>query len=102
MPFPWLIFLWHLGMVVLYFVMFCLNYRVTSSDEFKNVVMELDRKLGSKTPELGGRFKYLTHINAWLVQFGFFIMQMLADLCPGLLKEQCSPPWRFPQQCLLW
>lgn len=78
----WLAFPWHLAMVVFY----CLLLRETT------IVMATDgyrQALNStgKVPELGGRFKFLTHINISL-QSGFFAIQLLADLSPGPFKRR--------------
>jgi hypothetical protein len=81
-PLSWLVLPWHLAMVVFY----CLLLRQSSIVMNKEEYMSALDPTG-KMPEFGGRFKFLTHINACL-QLGFFTMQLVADLSPGPFRKK--------------
>ena len=80
-PLSWLALPWHLAMVVFYCLLLRESTIVMSTDGFREALNSR-----GKVPEVGGRFKFLTHINVSL-QFGFFAVQLLADLSPGPFKK---------------
>ena len=76
----WLAVPWHLCMVVFYSLLLYhgKNFFVPKRDTFNPKVPGI--------PSMGGRFKYLTHINEW-VQLVFFSFQLLVDVTPCRYKK---------------
>lgn len=79
-PLSWLGLPWHLAMFVFYCLLMRHSSNLMDNEEF---LLAVDPH--GKIPRMGGRFKFLSHINCW-IQLGFFGVQLLADLSPGPFK----------------
>ena len=73
-PLEWLVLPWHLSMVLLYSLLLYHSFNILHGTEHI-----YDPK--GLMPKLGGRFKFLSHINL-CIQLLFFSIQLLADLIP--------------------
>ena len=76
----WLAMPWHMMMVIFYCLLLYQNKHLIANN--KHILDPHGR-----IPKLGGRFKFLTHINLW-VQLFFFTVQLIADLIPALHKKR--------------
>ncbi len=73
-PLSWAAIPWHLGMVVFYSLLIYYSNKLTAESHH---ILDPNGRI----PSLGGRFKYLTHINLH-VQLLFFTVQLFADVLP--------------------
>ena len=78
-PLQWLVVPWHLSMVVFYSLLLYHGLNLVNDN-----LHILDPK--GKIPVLGGRFKFLTHINQW-VQLAFFSLQLVTDIIPACYRK---------------
>ena len=71
---------WHASMVLFYSLLLYHGIRVRHSNQH---ILDPTGKI----PQVGGLFKYLTHINQWFQLF-FFSFQLLTDLTPCQYKAK--------------
>lgn len=86
-PMALLAVLWHVVMVVFYSLLLYHGTNLILSN--KHIVDP-----NNEIPSLGGRFKYLTHINQW-IQLLFFSLQLLVDLTPCRYRKDLQKTSSF-------
>ena len=78
-PLQWLVVPWHLAMVVFNSLLLYHSLNLIHDN-----AKTLDPR--GEMPSLGGRLKFLTHVNLW-IQLAFFSVQLLTDLIPACYRK---------------